>query len=577
MAAGWRRGTPFDESAGVNKALPLTALVFVAVVGITASAPARTKAPVDRRVISIVGTNDLHGYIAALPLLGGYLANLRAARAADGGGVLLLDAGDMFQGTLESNPVEGASVVRGYNALGYQAAAVGNHEFDFGPEGTGVPAPGANLRGALFARAREAHFPLLAANVVDGATGKPLAAPNLRPSALIEVAGTRIGVVGVTTSETPRTTRPRFFAGLSVEPLAATIEREARALRASGATVVIAVAHSGAECARFDNPDDLTSCKGSDEIFEVARALTPGLVDAIVAGHTHALVAHRVGGIPIIEARDHGRALGRIDLVIDRVTGHVVEHRLYPPRFLCATRDAEPPCPALPYEGAPVAEDRHVAAAIAPDLERAARRGAEPVGVTLAGPIARGQGETALGNLFTDLMREARPQADLALTHSGGLRADLPAGALLYRGLFETEPSDNTLAFVRLTGRQLADILSENLRQTFTGLLSLSGVRAAARCDGGALRVALTRANGRRIADDESLLVVTNSFLATGGTKVLRPETATGIETDPPVRDVVAEVLRRKGGRLEPRALLDPAAPRFAYPGPLPVRCPTVP
>ena len=91
--------------------------------------------------LSIVSTNDLHGGIlqrgdrGGLALLGGYVANLRAARARDGGAVLLLDAGDMFQGTLESNLNEGASVIAAYNALRYAAAAVGNHDFDFGPVG----------------------------------------------------------------------------------------------------------------------------------------------------------------------------------------------------------------------------------------------------------------------------------------------------------------------------------------------------------------------------------------------------------------------------------------------------------
>src|SRR4051812_13782702 len=91
--------------------------------------------------LSIVGTNDLHGGIlprdgrGGVALLSAYVNNLRAARRADGGGVLLVDGGDMFQGTLESNTSEGASVVAVYNALGYTAATVGNHEFDFGPTG----------------------------------------------------------------------------------------------------------------------------------------------------------------------------------------------------------------------------------------------------------------------------------------------------------------------------------------------------------------------------------------------------------------------------------------------------------
>jgi len=87
------------------------------------------------RTISIVGTNDLHGALDRLPLFGGFIANIRAAREADGGGTLLLDAGDMFQGTLESNMAEGADIVKAYNALKYDAVCVGNHEFDFGPDG----------------------------------------------------------------------------------------------------------------------------------------------------------------------------------------------------------------------------------------------------------------------------------------------------------------------------------------------------------------------------------------------------------------------------------------------------------
>ena len=91
--------------------------------------------------ISVVGTNDIHGALlgsaggGGMELLSGYISNLRAARANDGGALLLIDAGDMWQGTLESNLTEGASVVAAFNALGYTAAAFGNHEFDFGPEG----------------------------------------------------------------------------------------------------------------------------------------------------------------------------------------------------------------------------------------------------------------------------------------------------------------------------------------------------------------------------------------------------------------------------------------------------------
>src|SRR6185312_14740927 len=113
-----------------------------------------------------------------LPLFGGYLENVRAARAADGGAVLLLDAGDIFQGTLESNATEGAAMVRAYESLGYDAVTLGNHEFDFGPVGPKpVPeGPDDDPLGALKARVEQAKFSFLNANL-QRQDGKPLPIP----------------------------------------------------------------------------------------------------------------------------------------------------------------------------------------------------------------------------------------------------------------------------------------------------------------------------------------------------------------------------------------------------------------
>src|SRR5262249_27674735 len=131
--------------------------------------------------ISIVGTEDLHGAIARLPILAGYIANLRAARAADGGAVVLLDAGDMFPGTPESNLHEGAAVIAAYNAMGYDAVTLGNHEFDFGPPGpdTTIKSDDDDPRGALKARALEAKFPVLTANIADEESGNRIQWKNM--------------------------------------------------------------------------------------------------------------------------------------------------------------------------------------------------------------------------------------------------------------------------------------------------------------------------------------------------------------------------------------------------------------
>src|ERR1041384_5706257 len=94
-------------------------------------------------VLSFMGLNDLHGRLRALPAFAGYVNNVRRARANDGGAVALVDAGDMFQGTLESNLTEGASVIAAYRTLGMTVATLGNHEFDFGPTPGGDDPQGA--------------------------------------------------------------------------------------------------------------------------------------------------------------------------------------------------------------------------------------------------------------------------------------------------------------------------------------------------------------------------------------------------------------------------------------------------
>ena len=131
----------------------------------------------------------------------------------------------MFQGTLESNVTEGASVVAAYNALGYTAAAIGNHEFDFGPVGPAATSrtPADDPRGALKARASEAAFPFLAANLVDAATGRAVEWANVKPAVLVQAAGVKVGIIGVMTRGALTATIASNVGGLSVAPLAETI------------------------------------------------------------------------------------------------------------------------------------------------------------------------------------------------------------------------------------------------------------------------------------------------------------------------------------------------------------------
>jgi len=542
--------------------------------------------------ISIVGTNDLHGALERLPLLAGFVANLRAARAADGGGVVLVDGGDMFQGTLESNLGEGADVVQAYNRLGYAGAAIGNHEFDYGPEGPAATAtgPGDDPRGALKARAREARFPFLASNIVDNATGSRVLWPNMPGSTMIEVAGVKIGIIGASTESTPYTTMPANFAGLRISPAAQAIADHATALRAQGARVIIATMHIGTSCKEFERPDDSSSCDKREELFRLLADLPHGAVDVIVGGHTHAGVAHFLDGIAVIESYSAGRGFGRVDVTLG-ADGKIGDVHIDRPHLMCPVDKNFNPAPVADchpgdYEGKPVTPDPEVQKIVDAALARAGERRQEKLGVTLASMVKRAWAvESPEGNLFTDLMLEARPDAQVALTNGGGLRADLPAGTLTYGALFEAMPFDNRFAIVELTGKDLRTLVTSNLSRG-GGILSWAGLTARARCKAGKLDVQV-QVRGKPLDDNASYKMATSDFLASGGDGVIGrlqlPEGKIQV-TSTIIREALADVLR--GWKATPRAAIDPGRlysatrPRLDYEGKRPIACgapPTAP
>ncbi|MEM9070231.1 MAG: 5'-nucleotidase C-terminal domain-containing protein [Myxococcota bacterium] len=530
-----------------------------------------TAAPT-RTVISVVGTNDVHGHVETLAAFGGYLRNLRARRQEDGG-VVLVDGGDMWQGTIASNLREGAPVVAAYNVLGYDAATIGNHEFDYGPvgEATTPQNESDDRRGALIARAAEAEFAILGANFLDAASGEPVSWPGIQRAMLFERAGVKIGVIGVSTFETPATTIAANLDDVRMAPLAETIASLAASLRAEGATVVVVAAHAGAECGNLDDPNDLSSCN-EDEIIEVARALPAGAVNVIVAGHTHKALAHNVNGVAVIESYALGRAFGRVDLVIEN--GEVLEQRIHPPRFVCGEGEG---CPLGEYEGQPVALDERVAEVVRPAIEEADAQRGRSLEVTLTGPFYRNyRGESALGNLLADVMLETTRSHDLALLNAGGVRANLPAGPLTYGALYEAFPFDNRFATVELTGEALRQIVAFNLQHS-SGSLIFAGLRVQATCvagdEGQELRVELRDRRGRRIRDNQRLRVLTSDYLATTPLFSQLPEGAVQIDNGPPMRETIAERLSTRGGTLAPGNFYDAQRPRIAAPGPRPVSC----
>jgi 5'-nucleotidase len=535
--------------------------------------------------LSIVTTTDLHGNLVprdgrgGLAAFGGYVRNLRAARADDGGAVLLVDSGDTFQGGIESDLSEGAVVVDAYAALGYTAAAIGNHEFDFGAaDGPGArEQPDADPRGAIKALAAHAQFPFLAANLIDDATGKRVVWPNVHASTLITAAGVKIGIVGIMTIDALRATLRANEEGLHVAPLAETVAREAGALRARGAQVVIVVAHAGGACADLLAPRDLTSCDPNAEIFELVHRLPRGLVDVIAAGHTHQAVAQEVDGVAIVQAYALGRAFGRVDVAFDRRAGHVVEHAIFAPQDICVPQAPGIDCEGRPsgagatYEGRAVAPDPAIEAAMAPALARVHALQAAPLGVVLDTSIPRaGVPDSPLGNLFADAQRE-RAGADVAINNNvrGGLRADLPAGALTFGRLYDVFPFDNRLLVLSVTGAELRAVLADEVRRNRRGTLALSGIEAHVACSAaGELTVDVFRANGAPLGADEHVTVAALDSLVLGQVFAAVPSAARTVSAGKPLmRQTVEDWLRAHGGHLAASDFASADHPRWRFAG----------
>ncbi len=527
-------------------------------------------------VISFIGTNDVHGQIlpkenpaepqhglAGLALFSAYVDAIREARADDGGAMLLIDAGDMWQGTLESNLSEGASMIAAFNALGYTAAALGNHEFDFGPAGP-APIPESDAddaRGALKARAREATFPILAANLIDDATGKPVEWENIFPSVVIEVEGVKIGIIGILSENGLDAAIAANTIGLSLAPLAATIEKEARIVRDAGATVVIVTAHAGGGCAEFDDPYDASSCNLNHEIFQVANALPEGYVDHIFAGHAHMGIAHVVNGISITSSFSRTAAFGRVDMTIDRSNGMIASKQVYPPI----------PLANIPsYEGVDLSPSATVIAIVDQAVSSAAAVRSEAIGITLQTPFdLEGNPESSLGNLFVDSLLDTI-DADISMhINSGGIRSGLPAGDLTFGSVYEMMPFDNTLVIIELSGAELRQVIAEQSGRG-SRRVGFSGMRVDISCSGPTTIADLQLADGRTIEDDDTIRIALANFVAMGGDRVLASVIPAGgftMRDDAPlVRDVIIRSLRKRGGSISAQDFLSSDEPRWNMP-----------
>jgi 5'-nucleotidase len=475
------------------------------------AAIAPAPAPAEPIHLTIVGTNDTHGWVTGKDDLGGVAllsAHVKKVRAENPGGVILIDAGDLFQGTLVSNLSEGEVVIEAYNAIGYDAASIGNHEFDYGPVGPHVTAeqPGEDVFGALKARIKQAHFPLLSANIYEADGG-------LRPewlpgdgTLLLERKGVKVGIIGLTTPQTPYTTLPVNVATLKFNALAPEAATGAKHLREQGAQVVVAVMHAGGKCSTLKDPNDTSSCDVAEgEVFTMLNALPPGTLDAVVAGHSHNTIGHFFQQTPIIETPGQAKFYGRIELYVDPAT-HAVK------------RELTTIAPMIPVKASEAVQpDAEVAKLIQPALDKVSELQHKKLGLSVPSTLGRNyDAESPLGSFLADSLRTAE-KADVAILNPGGLRADLKSGELTYGAVFEVMPFDNNVATLDVSGEELLRLLKAAYGGK-KGIFQVSGIEVKlAKCPSPERLKTVTLEGGKPLAPARRYRLVLPDFLARGG------------------------------------------------------------
>ena len=479
----------------------LRRLLLLAVIAAMSTGCASTALPVttsaedtareaSKRILHIAAINDFHGAFFESPhpedrelAIGGlpWIAGTLKAMRRDHPDLLLLDGGDLFQGSWPVNATQGQAMVDAFHLLGVDATCVGNHEFDYGPLADGESHP---LRGALMSAAAAARFHWLSANVMErdeaGEATQPWSPPGITPTAIIERSGIRIGLIGLSTQDTPATTLAAHVADLVFTDPVEAVRAVAPRLRAQGAEVIIVLAHITGKCAppsHFSPPD--AGCRPSGEMGRLLTELPRGPIDVLVGGHAHTLLAQRIGDTFVLENRAKGEAIGRLDLVVGASGVDADASVLHPPVPIvhpptdsgCAGRESGDVEARIGRWN--ISPDPEAAALIARVEEKTGSL-CERVGCADGDLLRDRMAESPLGSLVADAMRRAFPDADIFITNAGGLRADLHAGDVLREHVHAVMPFENRVRLLRMPGTSLRRFLEIGTSGAH-GLLQLSG------------------------------------------------------------------------------------------------------
>jgi 2',3'-cyclic-nucleotide 2'-phosphodiesterase (5'-nucleotidase family) len=379
------------------------------------SAVETTVPPADTvRELTILYTNDEHGWMSGLQPEASAANLMGLWRTAEAyqpdGNFLLLSGGDMWTGPAISTWFQGQSMAEVMNAMGYDAAAVGNHEFDFGLD-------------VLQARAVESEFPFLSANIrykSDGTTPVDL---GIRPFTIVTVNDIQVGIIGLTTTRTSTTTNPVNITAFDFLDYETALREVVPQVREAGAEMIVVPAHI---------------CQASLEIL--AQDVADLGIALMGGGHCNELFASEVNDIVLVEGGTALNSYAYATFEFDTASDTVVSVDYGVRSNSGGTADPVVESIVMRWQ-----EEADV------ELNRT-------IGYSENGLLRRGQG---MQSLITEAWLWAYPTADVAITNLGGMRADLPPGDITLADVVGVMPFENVIVELLLTGEQVDVMLGQ--------------------------------------------------------------------------------------------------------------------
>ena len=472
-------------------------ILFLSVVnpGKAADTPTLPLAPdtPETKTVTLLFTNDVESAYDPIPafwlddisMIGGIaemttlIRHIRATQP----NVFLFDSGDIFTGAL-AKLTQGELAFELMISMGYDAMAIGNHEFEYGHE--------------VFAwQKNRAPFPVLGANFFYRDSDHPYA----QAHAVIEREGIRIGVIGIMGQDAVSAIIPSFIAPLEVRDPAAAVRRSINELQGQ-VDLVVLLTHQGKTAPmQTDAESDPRLQRDIDADINLAGAVEG--IDVLFAGHADAgtpePVVNDKTGTLIMQTYGQATHLGFLQLKLDARTGQIIDY------------DGK----LIPVESSRWAPDP----AVAGKLEQYRSNYPEiqvVVGKTAARMNRRYIEESDVGNLFADAF-VAASGADIGFIHSGSLRKDLPAGEIRMVDLLDTYPFVDDVQLKVMSGDQIRRALEQSL--TFErGLLQVSGLELSYDLSKPERqRVVSLSHNGNPVSADDRFTVAAPGFLSEGG------------------------------------------------------------